>query len=313
MGEFQEPPMVTLALFAYNQERFIREAVEAALSQDYARLEIILSDDCSKDDTFQIINLLASNYKGQHEIIINRNLVNLGLAKHFNKIVGMARGEIIVAAAGDDISLPTRVSRTVEMFSSDSKVTFASFTDIVINEYGSVLSKPRKKSKTTLTKVTLQDYIEGYAPPLSGASRGYKKKIFELFGDIDEQCPTEDTPSILRGLMMGHAIVSSECGMYYRQHSTNLSGPASLHTMKFEEIKKQYLRDAGFAQSAGVIEKEKKEKIVKWAEINYRRRLLSKSYYFSSNKIKFYCQKIILSKDFKFHEKLGLIRGLVRK
>lgn len=39
-----EKPLVTFALFAYNQESCIREAVEGALAQDYENLEIILSD-----------------------------------------------------------------------------------------------------------------------------------------------------------------------------------------------------------------------------------------------------------------------------
>ena len=42
-------PLVTFALFAYNQEQYIREAVEGAFSQTYEPLEIILSDDCSSD------------------------------------------------------------------------------------------------------------------------------------------------------------------------------------------------------------------------------------------------------------------------
>jgi len=47
-------PLITFALFAYNQERFIREAVQGAFSQTYSPLEIIMSDDCSKDRTFDI-------------------------------------------------------------------------------------------------------------------------------------------------------------------------------------------------------------------------------------------------------------------
>lgn len=42
-----QAPLVTFALFAYNQEKFIREAVEGAFAQTYESLEIILSDDCS--------------------------------------------------------------------------------------------------------------------------------------------------------------------------------------------------------------------------------------------------------------------------
>ena len=75
-----ERPLVTFALFAYNQERFIREAVEGALSQDYSPLQIILSDDCSIDRTYEIMREMAAAYEGSHEIVLNRNEENLGLA-----------------------------------------------------------------------------------------------------------------------------------------------------------------------------------------------------------------------------------------
>ena len=58
-GSSPSPPLVTFALFAYNQEAFIREAVASALSQTYEPLEIILSDDCSTDRTFAIMQELA--------------------------------------------------------------------------------------------------------------------------------------------------------------------------------------------------------------------------------------------------------------
>jgi glycosyltransferase involved in cell wall biosynthesis len=50
-----DKPLLTLAMFAYNHERFIAEAVRGALRQTYSPLEIIISDDCSTDRTFEII------------------------------------------------------------------------------------------------------------------------------------------------------------------------------------------------------------------------------------------------------------------
>ena len=55
MIELLEFPLVTFALFTYNQERYVREAVEGVLAQTYEPLEIIISDDCSTDMTFSII------------------------------------------------------------------------------------------------------------------------------------------------------------------------------------------------------------------------------------------------------------------
>ena len=54
-------PLVTFALFAYNQEQHIREAVDGAFSQTYEPLEIILSDDCSTDRTFEIMQEIETS------------------------------------------------------------------------------------------------------------------------------------------------------------------------------------------------------------------------------------------------------------
>jgi glycosyltransferase involved in cell wall biosynthesis len=311
MGEFQEPPMVTLALFAYNQEKFIREAVEAVLGQAYKRLEIIISDDCSKDKTFDIINSLVSNYTGPHEIIVNRNSVNLGLAKHFNKIVAMARGEIIVVAAGDDISLPMRVAKTVEMFRNYPEANFASFTDAVINEEGIIRQNNNEKADRKVSIVTLKDYISGRTPPLSGASRGYRKKVFEVFGELNVDCPTEDTPSILRCLMLGHGLVSTEGGILYRQHDLNLSGPTSLHKMKFGEIKAQYLRDLALAQIKALISHESKSEIEKWIEKNFQYRVISKKLHEKSSSKISLISDVVVSRYFDNREKLSLLWQII--
>ena len=72
-----DQPMVTFALFAYNQEKYIREAVKGAFSQTYEPLEIILSDDCSSDRTFEIMQEMAKAYQGPHRVVARTNRKNL--------------------------------------------------------------------------------------------------------------------------------------------------------------------------------------------------------------------------------------------
>jgi len=104
-----DKPLITFTICAYNQEQFIREAVEGAFAQTYSPLEIILSDDCSKDRTFEIMREMTASYRGPHRLILNRNSTNLGLAGHCNRLAELAHGELLVGAAGDDISFPNRV------------------------------------------------------------------------------------------------------------------------------------------------------------------------------------------------------------
>jgi len=108
-----EKPLVTFALFAYNQEQFVADAVVGALSQDYQPLQIILSDDGSTDSTYSIMETFAWEYDGPHEIILRKSEINLGTSAHVQAVSEKADGELVIVAAGDDISLPRRVSETV--------------------------------------------------------------------------------------------------------------------------------------------------------------------------------------------------------
>ena len=112
--------LVTFALLTYNQERFIREAIDGALAQVYSPLEIIISDDCSTDYTFEIAKDTVLNYTGPHQIRLNRNAENMGLSSHVRYIHEISNGQIIIHAAGDDISFPQRVERIFETFSQIS-------------------------------------------------------------------------------------------------------------------------------------------------------------------------------------------------
>src|SRR4051794_34557301 len=108
MSDRRERPAVTFFVMTYNQSRFVREAVQGALAQTYQPLEILFSDDCSTDGTFEIIQETVKNYSGPHTIVLNRNERNLGVSEHLNKIVALANGELIIAADGDDVSNPHR-------------------------------------------------------------------------------------------------------------------------------------------------------------------------------------------------------------
>lgn len=110
-----DKPLLTFILFAFNQESFVGEAIESAFAQTYSPLEIILSDDCSKDTTFEIMQSMADSYRGPHTIILNRNEPNLGIGMHVNKAFGMAKGAWIVTGAGDDISDIDRCARLMSL------------------------------------------------------------------------------------------------------------------------------------------------------------------------------------------------------
>jgi glycosyltransferase involved in cell wall biosynthesis len=112
MPESSQKPLLTFAVAGFNQEAFVEEAVKGAFSQTYSPLELILSDDCSQDRTFEIMREMAAVYRGPHRVILNRNPARRSIGGHINRIVELSKGELIITAAGDDISLPERAQVT---------------------------------------------------------------------------------------------------------------------------------------------------------------------------------------------------------
>lgn len=127
-------PLVTFAMITYNQQRYVRDAVMSALAQQCDPLEIILSDDCSSDETFDIMKAAVSGYHGPHTIVLRQEPVNRGLIAHLNTVVKMARGDYVVIAAGDDLSNPDRVGALSQKMKDQPLLIHSGFD--VIDENG---------------------------------------------------------------------------------------------------------------------------------------------------------------------------------
>lgn len=251
-------PRVTFALFAYNQQSFVRSAVEGALAQAYdGPLEIILSDDGSPDDTFAVMQDVAQCYAGPHHVRLNRNLTNLGLSAHVNRVIAMAQGEIIVMSGGDDISLPERVHDTVAAFARHPDAMAVSFSDLYMDEAGRALpSLPPDGSEQIINL----DIFLAAGPRaqshlrLSGASRAFRRTVYERFGDLRPDCPAEDTPYLRRALYLGSCVRCGWPGIRYRIHSAQMSRPTKIAIMKAQVFNAQYLVDLDKLQELDITE-----------------------------------------------------------
>ncbi len=202
-----ERPLISFCLFAYNQERLIREAVEAAFAQTYSPLEIILSDDGSSDRTFEIMSEMAAEYSGSHKIILNRNEPNLGITPHVNKVLlELASGEIFVMAAGDDISYPYRVERIWQRFEEEgvNLMLVGSLVD-TISEDGTPMQTMDHIFDSSNVVFTLSDYAKGKKDyTMFGATLAFRNVLIKKIGRLSELNYAEDNQLCMRGLLLGH-------------------------------------------------------------------------------------------------------------
>lgn len=100
---------VTIAIAAYNAADFIVEALESVYSQTYVRIHLIISDDCSSDETVSITKIWLNQERVQNRFLSIQLLtvpVNTGVSANCNRIIRAAKTHWIKFHAGDDLLLP---------------------------------------------------------------------------------------------------------------------------------------------------------------------------------------------------------------
>ena len=233
-------PLATLMILFYKQEKFVKDAVEGALSQTYSNLEIILSDDNSPDRTFEVIQECVKDYQGPHKIVLNKNEKNMGLVPHVNKLCfDVAKGDYIFLNGGDDISLPNRVQSGVEAFIKHPEVAAVTFSRIVINTDG---EKTGTVEVTQEYKAIIDKEYLCKADFMAGASAlSFRRSVLDVFGRLSPDCQTEDSVLRFRALLLGGILCLPEFGLKYRVHGNNIS--RNIFSLKSELIAKQYKKD----------------------------------------------------------------------
>jgi len=303
-------PLVTFAVLAYNSEQFIEKAVEGAFSQEYPNLEIVLSDDGSDDSTFPIMESTFHRFRNVRNVRLSRNASNIGLASHVNQIFRQASGSVVVLAAGDDVSLPTRVRDTISLLHANPHVASVSFSDVVIDQDGTVLAAER--SNLIDTTMDLDALLSGGTRNSSGASRAYRREVFDMFGPLNETCPTEDTTLMLRSLFLGTIITAKEPGILYRRHSQSLTGGVRSRGISLEEIHGQYHRDLARAKKLQLLDAEAVSAVEKWIDSNFRVRSILREVSLGGIERASTLFRLAFSPRFSFREKYSVFSALAK-
>lgn len=113
--------MISVIMSAYNAAKTVRRAAESILNGTYQDLELIIADDGSSDETYQILQELSAD---DPRCICFQNKDNKGLAYSLNKCLTFAKGEFIARMDADDRSLPDRLKIQFDFLSGHSEFGF---------------------------------------------------------------------------------------------------------------------------------------------------------------------------------------------
>ena len=127
-----DTPLISVILPTYNGARYIRNAIDSALSQDYENFELIIINDASTDDTTGIVEEYS---KQDWRIIPLRNEKNLKLVSTLNRGIKHANGEFIARIDDDDIWHDTeKLSKQMRAFQENPKLWIVGTLWIIIDE-----------------------------------------------------------------------------------------------------------------------------------------------------------------------------------
>lgn len=107
-----QQPLVSVVLNTYNRAELLARSAESVLAQDYPSFEVIIVDDCSPDDTPQVVAGLVAKHGDRVRSV--RLSENSGLAAGRNAGVRAAKGPLIAFQDDDDLWLPGRLAAQVE-------------------------------------------------------------------------------------------------------------------------------------------------------------------------------------------------------
>lgn len=236
-------PLVSIVVITYNQERCLGKTLDSLLAQECGfEYEIIVSDDCSKDRTRDIMRDYAVRYPCIKPYVTPKNL---GLVGNYVYAVSQCSGSYIAMCDGDDIwNNPSKLRRQVEIMEKDPSIGLV-YTDVIIDsvvtgeKYVRRCANPREDLFTqllegnilTISTVCFRADLLQYVDLDSFVPNGYRMQDYPMWLEFCHHTRFCRIPEPMVTYLIDHRVVNTD--------------EVSLHACRFDEnttrIREHYL------------------------------------------------------------------------
>jgi glycosyltransferase involved in cell wall biosynthesis len=201
--------LITVILPTYNCEKFINECIDSILTQTYPNFELLIIDDCSTDNTVNLIK----QYKDER-IKLTVKEKNTGYTDSLNWGIENANGEYIARMDGDDVCLPTRFEEQVKVMIENPKVSICGSWAKVLGTDGYI--KVPETNEQVFKRFLFQNAI--VHPSLM-----FRKEVFSNYKYERDFEPAEDF-YLWTKLIFDYDFYNIQKPLLlYRKHETNVS------------------------------------------------------------------------------------------
>lgn len=236
-------PLVTMIVLCYNQAHFVVETLESVKAQTYKNTQLIIVDDCSTDDSATVIDRWLQ--ENRIECTFIRHQKNLGVCKSLNEALALTTGEYISMIGSDDVWLPDKTARQMEIMKSQPDDVAVLYSDaLLIDENGHALPGSYVTTYCNLPEAPQGQVLDTLFDHnfIPGMTTLIRRSCYDAVGFYDENLPWEDWDMWMRIARHYSFVYSSTLGAKYRIHrgSFSHSEPLSMATGTIKVFAKQF-------------------------------------------------------------------------
>ena len=279
-----EDKIISIAIAAYNGEKYIAQQIESLLNQTLLPDEIIICDDSDNDLTFNAVQKFSSDSR----IKYFKNPSSLGIVENFEKAVKLCRGDYIFLCDQDDVWLPEKVEVMCNMLEADEKLDLvfcnSILTDGNLEKLNKTLWDLRKFTPAMQKKLAAGGALEVFCRRVvcSGHNIAFKRRMLEYVLPFPDLAPFyPDTWLAFSAAFNGKVQALDRILTLYRVHNANNSTPAgaawqgAAKARRTSAAKRNQLLAEEILKRSKINELSKRKMMEKFADHHQKRSLYS--------------------------------------
>ncbi|HEX3463989.1 MAG TPA: glycosyltransferase [Candidatus Elarobacter sp.] len=230
MSSAERYPLISVLIPNYNYVKYVATAVDSALAQTYPNVEVIVSDNCSTDGAWELLN---ERYGAEPRVRLYRNATNIGMARNFDRLMELARGEYVMCLSSDDFLMPPHLANLAEVFAREPGLDMVYCNAYFANDEGIVYSKRAMPGEFPVDYVDARDeLVEEFTSvcPVCFPCALIKREVLNepgICGDPQNGQDARDWEVVIRLALAGKRFgYVAKPSMAIRLHADQFSGDA---------------------------------------------------------------------------------------
>lgn len=216
---------VSIAMATYNGGKYLSQQLYSIIAQTHLPYEIIIVDDCSTDNTREVLSQYSSKYDF---IKLYFNETNLGVVKTFEYAISLCSGDFIALADQDDVWFPTKVEELVNNIGDNWLIHSDA---MLVDSHLQIINASHFAYSKNKYKWSFVDYL--ISNNVTGCTMMFKKQLLQYILPFPEGFYIHDHYIALVASYHDKIKLYDKPLIYYRQHGGNTIGARRLPFERF--------------------------------------------------------------------------------